>query len=99
MQEISYRVYSKNKYGVSDYSEIAIIILAINSDYLNDLLVYPNPFKDSFTISKKSVNIKDDQIWIYNIDGNSVEFTIANYDDESIQLRINDNAKIIFAKC
>jgi hypothetical protein len=95
--EVRYRVYSKNELGVSDYSEeVSIIILGTDSEHLNMLKIYPNPFKESFTLSTDAINIKDSQIQIFDSQGKLVQFTAKVINEDEMKIRLNSVSKVNF---
>lgn len=95
--EITYRVYAKNEFGISEYStETTVIIANVNSEYINDMEVYPNPFTDSFFIEMKSSKIEGRQIQIFNAEGKSVEFSVELQDLDSLKIRLKDNSTMYF---
>ncbi|MDH5367610.1 MAG: FG-GAP-like repeat-containing protein [Cyclobacteriaceae bacterium] len=95
--EIIYRIYSKNELGISDYSEEAsIVILATDSEQLNNFKIYPNPFKESFTISTKDFNLKDSEIKIFNSEGKSIPFSVEAINENNITIILNDLSRTYF---
>jgi hypothetical protein len=55
-----------SQYFTTEESTVGIVTLKNNT---SDILVYPNPAMDNITIENTSMDIKDEQISIYNIQG------------------------------
>jgi hypothetical protein len=89
--EITYRIYAKNEFGISDYSEeVKIVILSLEKNSVNSIKVYPNPFDKSIFISNEYSKLEILQINIFSLDGKSLPFKNQMHHSGILELIVED---------
>ncbi len=94
-----YRVFAKNTFGNSAYSEeisATTLVLSVDEKIKKSILVYPNPSKDKVTISFDPSLIEIDEITLTDISGRNIYKFPGPIKDKVIEIDLTSKSEGLY---